>query len=109
MAQRVSVMYAGEVVETGTVADVFAAPTHPYTRGLLDCIPVPGMMRTGEPLGNIPGVVPRIPPGFIGCGFRDRCTLAMPECAQTLPLRNAGSDHFYLCRLPPDWKRAAAA
>jgi peptide/nickel transport system ATP-binding protein len=109
MAQRVSVMYAGEVVETGTVAEVFAAPTHPYTRGLLDCIPVPGMTRTGEPLGNIPGVVPRIPPGFIGCGFRDRCTLAMAECAESVPLRDAGGDHCYLCRLPPDWKRAAAA
>jgi peptide/nickel transport system ATP-binding protein len=109
MAQRVSVMYAGEVVETGTVAEVFAAPTHPYTRGLLDCIPVPGMTRTGEVLGNIPGVVPRTPPGFVGCAFRDRCTLAMPECAQSVPLREAGGDHCYLCRLPPDWKRAAAA
>jgi peptide/nickel transport system ATP-binding protein len=109
MAQRVSVMYAGEVVETGTVAEVFAAPTHPYTRGLLDCIPVPGMTQTGEPLGNIPGVVPRIPPGFVGCGFRDRCTLATQECAQNVPRREAGGDHSYLCRLPPDWKRAAAA
>jgi len=109
MAQRVSVMYAGEVVETGTVSEVFAKPTHPYTRGLLDCIPVPGMTRTGEPLGNIPGVVPRIPPGFLGCAFRDRCTLATAECAQTVPRRDAGGDHCYLCRLPPDWKRAAAA
>ncbi|HEV7635144.1 MAG TPA: ABC transporter ATP-binding protein [Bradyrhizobium sp.] len=109
MAQRVSVMYAGEVVETGTVAEVFAAPTHPYTRGLLDCIPVPGMTKTGEPLGNIPGVVPRIRPGFVGCGFRDRCSSAMPECAQSVPLRDAGGDHSYLCRLPPDWKRASAA
>jgi len=109
MAQRVSVMYAGEVVETGTVAEVFAAPTHPYTRGLLDCIPVPGMTQTGKPLGNIPGVVPRIPPGFVGCGFRDRCTLAMPECSQAVPLRDAGDDHCYLCRLAPDWKRVAAA
>jgi peptide/nickel transport system ATP-binding protein len=108
MAQRVSVMYAGEVVETGTVAEVFAAPTHPYTRGLLDCIPVPGMTRTGEPLGNIPGMVPRIPPGFVGCGFRDRCTMAMPECAQPVPLHGVDGDHCYLCRLPPDWKRAAA-
>jgi peptide/nickel transport system ATP-binding protein len=109
MAQRVSVMYAGEIVETGTVTDLFAAPTHPYTRGLLDCIPVPGKTRSGEPLGNIPGVVPRIPPGFEGCAFRDRCALATPECGESVPLRNAGGDHLYLCRLPPDWKRAAAA
>jgi peptide/nickel transport system ATP-binding protein len=109
IAQQVSVMYAGEVVEAGTVAEVFAAPTHPYTRGLLDCIPMPGMTRTGEPLGNIPGVVPRIAAGFVGCGFRDRCTLAAPECAESVPLRDAGGDHCYRCRLPPDWKRAAAA
>jgi peptide/nickel transport system ATP-binding protein len=108
MAQRVSIMYAGEVVETGTVAEIFAAPTHPYTRGLLDCIPVPGMTRNGEPLGNIPGVVPRLLPGFIGCGFRDRCTMATPECAETVPLRDVDGDHRYLCRLPPDWKRTAA-
>jgi peptide/nickel transport system ATP-binding protein len=109
IGQRVSVMYAGEVVETGTVAKVFAAPTHPYTRGLLDCIPVPGKTMAGEPLGNIPGVVPRLPAGFEGCAFRDRCALAIPECAGTVPLREAGDGHSYLCRLPRDWKRAVAA
>jgi len=109
IGQRVSVMYAGEVVETGTVAKVFAAPTHPYTRGLLDCIPVPGKTMAGEPLGNIPGVVPRLPTGFEGCAFRDRCAQAIPECAGTVPLREAGDDHSYLCRLPRDWKRAVAA
>jgi peptide/nickel transport system ATP-binding protein len=109
MAHHVSVMYAGQVVESGTVSEVFAAPTHPYTRGLLECIPVPGATRAGEKLGSIPGVVPRIPPGFVGCGFRDRCHSAIADCAETVPARNASGDHSYLCRLPPDWKRAVAA
>ena len=102
MAQRVSVMYAGQVVESAPVSELFAAPTHPYTRGLLACIPVPGTVRRGDPLGSIPGVVPRVPPGFVGCGFRDRCASALPECAQAVPLRRAGDGHTYLCRLMPD-------
>jgi peptide/nickel transport system ATP-binding protein len=109
IAQRVSVMYAGEVIESGTAADLFAAPTHPYTRGLLECIPVPGQVAPGERLGSIPGAVPRIAPGFVGCGFRERCALAAPECARAVPKRAAGGDHSYLCRLQPDWKRDAAA
>ena len=65
MAQRVSVMYAGEVVETAPVEALFAAPTHPYTRGLLACIPVPGGRSRDTPLGSIPGVVPRIADGTV--------------------------------------------
>jgi peptide/nickel transport system ATP-binding protein len=114
MADRVSVMYAGEVVESASAAALFAAPTHPYTRGLLRCIPVPnaiqpGSVRRDAPLGSIPGVVPRIAPDFIGCAFRDRCTHATADCARSVPRQAAGADHRYLCRLPSDWTRAAAA
>ena len=72
-------MYAGEVVESAPADALFAAPTHPYTRGLLACIPVPGSVQRGAPLGSIPGVVPRIAPDFVGCAFRDRCEYAMAE------------------------------
>ena len=99
IADRVSVMYAGEVVESAPTAELFSAPQHPYTRGLLTCVPVPGKVRRDEPLGSIPGIVPRIAPGFAGCGFRDRCAHAMPDCASDVPLRHHAPDHTYLCRL----------
>ena len=53
IADRVAVMYAGEIVEQGPAARVFASPRHPYTRGLLDCIPVPGRTERGGRLGTI--------------------------------------------------------
>ena len=107
MAQRVAVMYAGEVVESAPVDALFAAPTHPYTRGLLDCIPVPGTVRRDAPLGSIPGTVPRIGPGFAGCAFRDRCGHAMPACADPVPVQAMADSHGYLCRLAPGWAAAA--
>jgi peptide/nickel transport system ATP-binding protein len=45
----------------------------------------------------------------VGCGFRDRCSLAAPECAETVPLRDVGGDHRYVCRLRPDWQRDLSA
>jgi peptide/nickel transport system ATP-binding protein len=83
VAQRVAVMYAGQVVETGPVAEVLASPRHPYTRGLLDCIPVPGGATRGRMLPTIAGLVPTIHEGAVGCGFSNRCPLAFPACAVT--------------------------
>jgi len=101
VAHHVSVMYAGQVVESAPVAALFARPSHPYTQGLLASVPVPGKVRRGEPLGSIPGTVPRIPSGFAGCGFRDRCAHAMPQCAAAVPLRERAPGHTYLCQLAP--------
>jgi peptide/nickel transport system ATP-binding protein len=98
IAHKVSVMYAGEVVESAPAADLFAAPRHPYTQGLLACVPVPGRIRRGDPLGSIPGTVPRIAPGFVGCGFRDRCGHARPDCAGAIPQRDDGQGHRHLCQ-----------
>jgi peptide/nickel transport system ATP-binding protein len=100
VAHRVSVMYAGEVVESAATAALFARPKHPYTQGLLRCVPVPGKTRRDEPLGSIPGTVPRIGPGFAGCAFRERCGFANATCAHTIPRHAAGPGHEFLCRLP---------
>ena len=89
VADRVSVMYAGEVVESAPTAELFANPRHPYTQGLLRCVPVPGKIRRDEPLGSIPGTVPRVGPGFEGCAFRERCDFADETCKHTIPRHHA--------------------
>lgn len=82
MADRVAVMYAGEVVETGTVAEIIRAPRHPYTRALLASIP------TGEPgarTAALPGSVPTAAAMPSGCRFHPRCPLALDRCAREVP------------------------
>ena len=101
VADRVTVMYAGEVVEAASTAELFRSPQHPYTRGLLSCVPAPGRVRRDRPLGSIPGTVPAISPGFTGCAFRSRCTHADATCAGKIPRRQASAAHDYLCRLAP--------
>jgi peptide/nickel transport system ATP-binding protein len=107
MAHRVSVMYAGEVVESAPAAELFGDPTHPYTRGLLDCVPAPGKVRRDQPLGAIPGVVPRVGLGFEGCAFRDRCGQARTDCARSVAWQESG-EHGYRCVLPPNWTGPAS-
>jgi peptide/nickel transport system ATP-binding protein len=108
VAQRVSVMYAGEIVETGAVGDVFARPAHPYTRGLMAAVPVPGKVRRGAPLGTIPGVVPSLVGEFDGCSFRARCPSAHDTCLRLPPVRSLGDDRRYRCHLPPQLAEAQA-
>ena len=80
IATRVVVMYAGQIVEAGTAVEVFGTPRHPYTRGLLDCIPIPGKTKRGERLGTIPGMVPSLVGHIQGCHFADRCGFTIDEC-----------------------------
>ncbi|MDM9559802.1 ABC transporter ATP-binding protein [Bordetella petrii] len=85
IAHRVAVMYAGRVVEDATVHDLFERPSHPYTRGLLSCIPTAALLAARERLRPIPGNVPSVldlPPG---CTFAPRCALADAACARTVP------------------------
>ena len=98
-ADRVAVMYAGRLVETGPVSAVFARPSHPYTRGLLRCIPVPGRTKPGEPLGAIPGQVPNLIGDIQGCAFRGRCDLASAACEGDIPERQIGVGHRIACVL----------
>jgi peptide/nickel transport system ATP-binding protein len=100
MADRVVVMYAGQVAETGTVAEVFSAPMHPYTQGLIDCIPIPGRRAPGSMLGSIPGLVPSLIGTLEGCSFRGRCARAFAGCAAApVPLREHGPGRAARCLL----------
>ena len=100
MADRVIVMYAGQVVETGTAEEVFTAPMHPYTQGLLDCIPIPGKTLRGAKLGSIPGIVPSLIGDLTGCQFGNRCTYAFAACAEApVALRKHGKGRGCRCLL----------
>lgn len=95
---RVAVMYAGEIVETGPVAEVFRDPRHPYTQALLDAMPSNG--RPGEPLTAIPGSVPS-PLAFpTGCRFHPRCSFAVPACATDHPELIASGTCGHAARCP---------
>jgi peptide/nickel transport system ATP-binding protein len=80
LADEICVMYAGRVVEHGSVDQVLDAPLHPYTHGLIDSVPSRG--RRGEPLRQIPGMTPSLLDLAPGCAFRERCAHADSACAE---------------------------
>jgi peptide/nickel transport system ATP-binding protein len=98
MCDRVGVMYAGTVVEEGTVDEVFDKPSHPYTVGLLNSIPRHGVRKTDRSLFTIPGNLPLIGTDLPTCVYVDRCPLADDQCRNEVPpVVQLGSGHFARC------------
>ena len=110
VATHAAVMYAGEIVETGSARELFTQPTHPYTQGLLRCIPVPGKGKRRARLGSIPGLVPSLIGDVAGCAFRNRCPHAFEACAGAkVALAELSPGRAYRCLLPPGQCAANAA
>ena len=82
MCDRVAVMYAGRIVEQGTTVEVLTQPLHPYTRGLIACLPE-SRADDSQLLAEIPGVVPAMHTLGQACAFKDRCQEAHAECLQS--------------------------
>jgi peptide/nickel transport system ATP-binding protein len=104
MTDRVAVMYAGRIVEEGSVEEVLEEPLHPYTQGLIACAPGRRTAARGEPLEEIPGTVPSLLERRGGCAFADRCKHVQPRCRELQPaeLRIAGGRRRVVCWLFAD-------
>jgi peptide/nickel transport system ATP-binding protein len=100
LCDRVAVMYGGRIVESGPTREIFNHPRHPYTIGLLSCLPT--FNRARERLAAIEGQPPDLANPPAGCGFAPRCRLAQPACDATRPpLEPVGPGHLAAClRLP---------
>lgn len=99
MADHVAVMYAGKIVETGTVKEIFYEPSHPYTKALLKSLPTTDMKRS-ERLISIAGTPPDLLNPPAGCGFASRCTNCMKICQTQLPPNfETGKGHQAACWL----------
>ena len=100
-ADRVAVMYAGNIIETGAVAEVFGNPKHPYTKGLLDSVPVNA--RRGDDLKSIGGSPPDLHSIPKGCVYQDRCPIAAEVCRTTRPApADVGPNRQAACHFPEE-------
>jgi peptide/nickel transport system ATP-binding protein len=97
VADRVAVMYAGSIVESGSKSDIFRNPAHPYTQGLLQAVPDQKTDRA-QPLGTIEGTVPPLHSMPAGCTFEPRCNFRIPECGRSFPaLLEVSPGHWARC------------
>ncbi len=85
LCERVGVLYAGRLVEEGPAREIFTDPRHPYTMGLLRCVPRFGMNKTDAALQTIPGTLPALGEPLEGCVYSARCPMAKPVCKQREP------------------------
>lgn len=110
MCDEVNVMYAGQIVEQGSVFDLFDRPSHPYTRGLLASIPKATQPRVEGRMPSIPGMVPNLQHLPPGCRFNPRCADVMPICHRAEPtLDEIGDGHRARCWLHAEAAQAAGA
>ncbi len=96
MADRVLVMYAGQIIEEAPAKDIFENPRHPYTRALLDTVPTIRDSADRQ-LFSIPGIVPESYDEIKGCRFADRCTHRRPECDNPQEDYEFGPEHIAKC------------
>ena len=95
-AHHTAIMYAGKIVESAPTVELFGAPLHPNTQGLLASLPQNA--RPGEPLPTIQGNVPNLAEEQPGCGYCPRCPVKSWECQQkTPPLKEVASGHMVRC------------
>jgi peptide/nickel transport system ATP-binding protein len=97
ISDRVAVMYAGDLMEDAPTMDLYREPLHPYTRGLLECVPRLGENKTEVNLRPIRGRIPSLRDLPSGCIFRPRCPLAIEECKEYPPLYEAGDGRRSRC------------
>jgi oligopeptide/dipeptide ABC transporter ATP-binding protein len=98
LCDRVHVMYAGQIVESGTADEIFDNPQHPYTLGLMQSVP-----RLGPAVRNRLSPIEGMPPDLVnppqGCRFRPRCPYALEKCVEPPPLFRLGGEHMSACWL----------
>lgn len=99
VAERVMVMYAGEIVESGSVSDIFRSPRHPYTIGLMESIPtLDATQQKKSKLREISGTVPSLSQVTLGCPFYSRCSVAETRCEVEKPkLKKTSQTHSVSC------------